>query len=139
LTGNASAGTSAPTSGERAALVPGQNPVLSNPAAEEWFNTAAFKQNPATSGKSVNRDSSRHMLRGPAFKDVDLSVSRDFALSHLRDGLHLQIRADAYNVFNIVSLNSPSGNSITAGSSTFGQILSANPMRQVQLAIRLSF
>ena len=79
------------------------------------------------------------MLRGPAFKDVDLAVSRDFTLSRLSEGLRLQLRADAYNVFNIVSLNSPSGNGITAGSGTFGQILSANPMRQLQVAIRLSF
>jgi hypothetical protein len=139
LTGNATAGTSAPTSGERAELVPGQDPVLSNPSAAEWFNTAAFKQLPATSGISLDGNSSRNMLRGPSFKDVDLAISRDFSLSRLKEGLAIQFRADAYNAFNMVSLNTPAGNSITAGSSTFGEILSANPMRQVQLGARLSF
>lgn len=139
LTGNATAGTSAPTSGERAELVPGQDPVLSDPTAAKWFNTAAFKQIPATSGVSIDGDSSRNMLRGPTFKDVDLALSRDFSLNRLREGLDLQFRADAYNAFNIVSLNTPSGNSITAGSSTFGEILSANAMRQLQLGVKLSF
>jgi len=65
LTGNATAGTSGPASGERAQLVPGQSPSLSNRTASEWFNTAAFKQIPATNGTSINGNSSRNMLRGP--------------------------------------------------------------------------
>jgi hypothetical protein len=51
----------------------------------------------------------------------------------------LQLRADAYNVFNIVSLNAPSGNGATVGSSTFGQITSASAMRQLQLGLRFTF
>jgi hypothetical protein len=49
------------------------------------------------------------MLHGPTFKDVDISVSRAFSLSHFREGMNIQLRADAYNVFNIVSLNPPLG------------------------------
>ena len=79
------------------------------------------------------------MLRGPIFKDVDLAISRSFPLNRLKEGSDLQFRADAYNVFNIVSLSTPSGSAITAGSSTFGEILSANSMRQLQLGLRLSF
>jgi hypothetical protein len=139
LTGNATTGFSAPTSGERAELMPGQNPVLSHPTAAEWFNTAAFKQIPSTSGVSIDGDSTRNMLRGPGFRDVDLALSRAIGLNRFRKGLSLELRADAYNIFNLVSLSTPSGNSITAGSSTFGEILNANPMRQVQLGVTLSF
>jgi len=139
LTGSATAGASAPTSGERAELAPGQDPVLSHRTAAKWFNTEVFKQIPATNGVSIDGNSSRNMLRGPTFKDVDLALSRDFSLNRIREGMDLQFRADAYNAFNIVSLNSPSGNSITAGSSTFGEILSASAMRQLQLGVRLSF
>ena len=133
LTGNSSA--------ERAELVSGQNPVLSNRGASEWFNTAAFSQNPSNlvGGVAVNGNSSRNMMRGPTFKDVDLSISRDFALSRFREGLQLQLRGDAYNVFNIVSLNPPGGNGATVGSATFGQITSASAMRQLQLGARLTF
>jgi hypothetical protein len=79
------------------------------------------------------------MMRGPTFKDVDLSISRDIGLSRFREGLGFQIRADAYNIFNIVSLNSPGGNGATVGSSTFGVITAANPMRQLQLGVKLLF
>jgi hypothetical protein len=136
LTGNSSA--------ERAELVPGQNPVLSNRTAAEWFNTAAFSQNPAVKGVAVNGNSGRNMLRGPTFKDVDLAISRDF---NFKERFRLQVRADAYNVFNLVSLSTPAGNSVTCCSTpstipapgTFGKILTANPMRQLQLGLRLTF
>ena len=126
---------------ERAQLVPGENPGLGNGNAAEWFNTAAFSQNPSTlvKGIAVDGNSSRNMMRGPTFKDADLAISRDFRLSRFREGMSLQLRADAYNVFNIVSLNPPSGNGATVGSSTFGQITSASAMRQLQLGLRFTF
>jgi hypothetical protein len=133
LTGN--------TSAERAQLVSGVDPVLSHRTAAEWFNTAAFVQNAATliNGMAVNGDAGRNMLRGPTFKDVDLAISRDFSLAHFHEGMSIQLRADAYNVFNIVSLNPPVGNGATAGSTTFGQITSASAMRQMQLGLRFTF
>jgi hypothetical protein len=73
------------------------------------------------------------MLRGPTFKDVDLAISRDFVF---KEHLDLQLRADAYNVFNLVSLSPPGA---TVGSSTFGVITSASAMRQLQLGLRLTF
>jgi hypothetical protein len=120
---------------ERAELVPGQNPVLSNRTAAEWFNIAAFSQNPANlaNGIAVDGNSGRNMLRGPTFKDVDLAISRDFVF---KEHLDLQLRADAYNVFNLVSLNTPGA---TVGTSTFGVITSATAMRQLQLGLRLTF
>jgi hypothetical protein len=127
LTGNSSI--------ERAELVPGQNPALSNRTTAEWFNIAAFSQNAANllNGIAVNGNSSRNMLRGPTFKDVDLAISRDFVF---REHFGLQLRADAYNVFNMVSLNAPGA---TVGTATFGVITSASAMRQLQLGLRLTF
>jgi RNA polymerase sigma factor (sigma-70 family) len=87
----------------------------------------------------IDANSKRNMLFGPAFRDVDPAISRDISFHRWREGLDLQFRPDAYNAFNIVSLSTPSGNGITAGSSTFGEILTANPMRQLQLGLRLSF
>ena len=127
LTGN--------TAAERAELVPGQSPGLSNRTAAKWFNIAAFSQNAANllNGVAVDGNSGRNMLRGPTFKDVDLAISRDFAF---KERLRLQLRADAYNVFNMVSLNPPGA---TVGTSTFGVITSASAMRQLQLGLRLTF
>jgi len=127
LTGNSAA--------ERAELVPGQNPVLGNRSTVQWFNVTAFSQNPTNlvNGVAVDGNAGRNMLRGPTFKDVDLAVSRDFVF---KEHLHLQFRADAYNVFNLVSLNNPGA---TVGTSTFGVITSASAMRQLQLGLKLSF
>jgi hypothetical protein len=108
LTGNSAA--------ERGELVPGQNPVLSNRTAAEWFNTVAFSLNPAVNGISVNGNSGRNMLRGPTFKDADLATSRDFVF---KEHLNLLLRADTYNVFNLVSLSTPAGNSIQRGRAGF--------------------
>jgi hypothetical protein len=85
------------------------------------------------SGIAVNGNSSRNMLRGPTFKDVDLAVSRDFVF---RERWDLQLRADAYNAFNMVSMNPPGA---TVGTATFGVITSASAMRQLQLGVRLTF
>jgi Carboxypeptidase regulatory-like domain/TonB dependent receptor len=120
---------------ERAEVVPGQNPVLGNRNAAQWFNVAAFSQNPTNlvNGIAIDGNSGRNLLRGPTFKDVDLAISRDFVF---KEHLNLQFRADAYNVFNLVSLNNP-GN--TVGTSTFGVITAASAMRQLQLGLKLSF
>jgi hypothetical protein len=92
---------------------------------------------------SVDGNSGRNLLRGPTFKDVDLAISRDF---NFKERFRLQARADAYNVFNLVSLSTPAGNTITCCATpssipagTFGRILTANPMRQLQLGLKLSF
>jgi hypothetical protein len=37
------------------------------------------------------------------------------------------------------NVNSPGGNGATVGSSTFGGIISANRMRQLQLGVKLLF
>nr|MDQ3009513.1 TonB-dependent receptor [Acidobacteriota bacterium] len=110
------------------------NPVLDpnrprSEVAAQWFNTAAFAQNPT--GKDGT--SGRNIIDGPGLKNVDLGLFRDFRFT---ERFKLQFRAEATNAFNIVNLSNP-----TTGqnSATFGQIRTARPMRQVQLGLRLSF
>jgi hypothetical protein len=97
---------------------------------DRWFNTAAFAQ-PAnfTWGNSgVN------ILNGQALAQVDLAVQKLFAI---REGLSLQFRGEASNLFNRVNLGLPSN---TIGGSAYGAIrsLSADP-RNLQLAMRVQF
>src|SRR5262249_30735062 len=70
-----------------------------------WFNTAAFAKNNPTNGLPVDGTSPRNFLDAPSFRDVDLAISRSFKLT---ERFNLQFRGEALNVFNIVSLNSPS-------------------------------
>ncbi len=119
---------------DRADLV--GNPFLSpnrprNEVVEKWLNTAAFVQN--QNGRDGT--SGRNILDGPGLKNVDLGIFREF---HLTEGKRLQFRAEMTNAFNLVNLNLPD-QTWNVTSSTFGQIRTARPMRQVQLGLRLSF
>ena len=110
------------------------NPVLDphrsrQQVLAEWFNTAAFVANPiGTDGTSA-----RDLLDAPGNKNVDMGIFRDFAI---REKMKLQFRAEFTNFFNLVNLTAPNA---TLTSSAFGQITSANPMRQLQLGLRLAF
>ncbi len=68
---------------------------------EEWVNPAAFV--PLTSGPG---NLGRNALYGPGFADVDLSVFKNFAI---KERVHLQLRAEMFNVFNRINLASGAG------------------------------
>jgi hypothetical protein len=116
---------------DRAQLV--GDPSLAAPSAAMWFNTAAFVQNKAVTGQPVDGSASRNMLDGPAYKDVDLAISRDV---QLQGGTKIAVRLEATNAFNIVSLGQPGA---AVNSTTFGVIRTANAMRKVQLGLRFTF
>lgn len=98
-----------------------------------WFNTAAFARNIPTNGAPVDGNSPRNFLNQPSYRDVDLAIFRTFKVS---ERFSLQFRGEALNVFNMVSLNAPGA---TVGTATFGQISSAQAMRQLQLGLRVAF
>jgi hypothetical protein len=110
------------------------NPVLSPDRSRaavtaQWFNTAAFVQNPiGTDGTSA-----RNLMDGPGYRDIDLGISRNFIF---QERVRLQVRGEFTNFFNLVSLNAPNSNQSSA---SFGQITSAHDMRQLQVGLRLTF
>jgi hypothetical protein len=121
---------------DRAQLI--GDPTIANPSAALWFNTAAFTQNRAVTGVATDGNSARNMLNGPAYHSVDLALSRDF---RLQNRARLTFRAEATNVFNMVSLGQPGSVVPAAGttSATFGVIRTAYSMRKVQFGLRLTF
>jgi hypothetical protein len=124
-------------------MVPGVNPFLdphrSRPvAAAAWFNTAAFITNgPGVPGGigpgGADGNTPRDSLRGPGFRSADLGIFRDI---HFGERLTFQLRGEATNVFNMVSLNNPTAN---LSSSLNGKITSASAMRIIQVGGRLTF
>jgi hypothetical protein len=131
-------------------LVPGTNPTLSphrsrTDAANAWFNTAAFVANGPGLGIGIggaDGNVGRDSMRAPGYRNIDLGLLRDF---HLERGMVFQIRGEATNAFNMVSLNGPGGSgvpSVAGGAPTsanFGKITSAGTPRLIQLGARFTF
>jgi hypothetical protein len=82
----------------------------------------------------------RNDLRAPALTNVDLSILKNFTLPW-SDRQSLQLRGEAFNLFNHENFGAPSAN-INTNSGAFGQITSSavrNSYRQLQVAIKYSF
>jgi hypothetical protein len=97
----------------------------------QWFtNNGNFTQ-PAT-GQFGNCAPQLGGLRGPHFSDVDISLHKDFQMT---ERFKLQFRTDFINAFNHVNFEAPN----TSIGPTMGQITSAEPPRNIQLALKLYF
>jgi hypothetical protein len=114
------------------------DPTLANPTKAEWFNTAAFVQNPVVTGVATDGTAGRNLLYGPMYHNVDMGITRSFAM---KGGARLSLRIEGTNIFNIVSLGQPGASVPAAGatSATFGVIRTAYAMRKLQLGLRLTF
>ena len=77
----------------------------------------------------------RNSIRGPGYKNVDMALTRLFRFSTRQN---IEIRAEAFNVFNWFDWGTPS---TALNSATFGQITSAvnNSARIAQLAVKYVF
>ncbi len=111
--------------------VPGVDSSVSNPSPSAWFNTAAFAAPPPyTIGNESRTDPS---LRNPAWHYLDLALSKNFSI---RERASIEFRAEAYNLTNTANF----GDAVrTLGVPTFGEILSANPARRIQFALKMKF
>jgi hypothetical protein len=108
------------------------DPQISNPNIQEWFNTAAFTLPPLGSFG----DSTRGLVRGPGYWNLDLSASKDFPLGETRK---LQFRSEFFNALNHPSFLSPSLGSLNPTSPLFGRITSYYGPRIIQLSLRFQF
>ena len=105
------------------------DPQVSTPGSNRWFNTAAFVV-PAF-GSFGN--AGRNILQGPGYGNVNLALLK---LLRLSTSTRLQLRLEAFNLLNRTNFNLPDN---FLGSPTFGQILSAQSPRRVQLGAKLLF
>jgi hypothetical protein len=97
----------------------------------QWFNNTGQFTDPAI-GTFGNCSPQLGDLRSPHYSDVDLSLHKDFPIS---ERFRLQLRSDFINAFNHVQYNAPNmglGNGM-------GQITSAQPPRNIQLALKLYY
>jgi len=95
----------------------------------EWFNTAAF----ALPAFGTDGNVGRNTLVGPRQDSLDVSLVKNTAI---HEGKNLQFRAEVFNSLNHVNFDLPHN---TVDSAQDGQIYSAEPSRQIQLALKLLF
>ena len=82
-------------------------------------------------------------MRGYDYWDVDLGLTKDFALT---ERAHLQFRAESFNLFNRTNFGDPNTNVPNTGTAlspgkvgTFGVITWSLPARELQFAGKVIF
>jgi len=114
-------------SGNRANLT--GNPVGPK-TVNEWFNTAAFTQSAA----AHYGNSARNVVRGPGIQEWDVNLAKTFPLT---ESLHLELRAEAFNLFNHPQYAFPDTTITDPG---YGQITGTRlDAREVQLGLKFLF
>jgi len=121
---------------DRPNVIAGQPLTLPDPTPNQWLNKAAFALPPA--GRFGN--AGRNILTAPGFEDIDFAVSK---LTAIKERFSLQLRGEAFNLFNHPNFAQPSNNFVAGN---FGQILATRTARgdlgssrQLQLGIKLIF
>ncbi len=113
---------------------PNGKPCLAGTA----FNTCAFKDPQPGSFGTVNRNT----IQGAGTENIDLSV---FKLIKFTERAGLEFRSEFFNLFNHYNpLFAPAAASATVGATVrdtpgFGFVTAAQPPRQIQLSLKLSY
>jgi hypothetical protein len=100
---------------------------------EQWFNTSCFVARPLAQTGERPGNAGRNTIRGPGFSSTDLSLFKNVAFG---GGRRVQLRVEAFNLFNQVRFNNPSG---AIGTANFGRITSAQDGRVMQFGIKYLF
>lgn len=104
-----------------------------------WFNPCAF-----TTPSGAFGNLGRNAFRGDPVFNMDFSLFKSIPLP--KEGMELQLRFEAFNIFNIQNLDVPGGAGASGGAGTqlgnaaFAQITGlASPPRQLQFGARFIF
>jgi hypothetical protein len=105
------------------------NALCDNPNPSCWINPNAF----GIPDLGTLGNAGRATIPGPRFWEIDTALSRIF---RVRENVKLEARGEAFNLTNSYRAGTP----ITArNNQNFGQILTAQDPRIVQLALKLVF
>lgn len=98
----------------------------------KYFNTVDFSQPATYTFGNMSRTSG--YLRNPGLKNLDVSITKQFAIT---ERLRTELRGEAFNAFNTPAFSGPDTG---VSDSTFGVITSqSNSPRQIQLALKILF
>jgi outer membrane receptor protein involved in Fe transport len=120
------------------------NPGYKIHTRQHWFNVGAFSAVPA--GQIRGGNAQRNVIEGPGWWRADLGLFKNVTLY---ERLHLQLRGEAYNVFNHTNPDTVTSGSIVNGldpktgattySTTAGNITGYRDKRILQLGAKIVF
>jgi hypothetical protein len=99
----------------------------------QWFYEGAFATPIASNTGGQVGNEKRGVVSAPGFTRVDLGLFRNIKI---HGEMNLQIRGEAFNLFNHTNLGAPV---TSASSSSFGQITGARDNRIMQIAGKFTF
>ena len=118
-----------PGSSTRPDVVRGIDPVPADQGPDNWIDPAAF-----TAPAGPFGDLGRNTARGPALRNLDVSIVKNFEVSEDR---RLQFRTEIFNLTNTANFGLPNR---VLGGSNFGLISSTvTTQRQIQFGLRYQF
>ena len=106
------------------------NPANTNSLPNYWFNPNQFSRQ----AFGMFGTSGRNSIHGPGLNNTDLALQKEVLFN---EAMKLQLRLEAYNLFNHAQFNLPGANS--ASTATFGRITSAHAGRLIQLGAKFYF
>jgi len=126
------------------------NPCISNPTPDHWFNTAAFAQLPPNVYQLRTNPLQFSCLTGPRFFNLDSTLSKNFAVT---ERVKVEFKIAAYNTTNKLNRGDPVtdinsglfGKALYQGApgGTFGQQAASygagNSGRQAELGLKIIF
>jgi outer membrane receptor protein involved in Fe transport len=99
----------------------------------QWFNISCFQRRAVAATAAGPGNQERNAVRGPGMNRIDLSLFKNFNFAKQHQ---LQVRVEAFNLFNHPRFGQPVANSSAAN---FGAITSADDGRVIQLGVKYSF
>ena len=128
---------------DRPSLAPGyttESAIRGTP--DQWFDPAAFVLQPA----GTYGDLGRGALYGPDLRTVDIALSKQFPWRTIGPAGHVELRVEAFNVFNRANFGIPSLQAFAGLAdgeqplATLGRIRqTVTSARQIQLGLRVQF
>ncbi|HMD34467.1 MAG TPA: TonB-dependent receptor [Vicinamibacterales bacterium] len=105
------------------------DPYAASPSNSGWFNPACVTA--PTDPSQPFGNAPRNDVRGPNFWQFDAAATKNLPLGN---SVRLQVRLEAFNLFNRVNFTPPAAN---RSNTSFGTITSTFDPRQVQLGVKV--
>jgi hypothetical protein len=121
--------TGSTQTGTRRADLVGHPSSVQHKSIQQWFDTSIYKVAPANRFGNAGTGT----VVGPGLALLDASLGKNFPIA---ERFNLKFQGDFFNALNRTNFSTLNTN---RSNSNFGTISSANPPRQVQLSLKLSF